>query len=685
MVIARNGYTDQEILDALKDERREVDFCAYLLDSSNTRLKTISTIDKMNVSYDSQSRDVNRLLKFSYREDLGFTERFEYEHSADWVVNGNGTAPFAWDTTNGELLGINGFDCQYIIQGRSYTDVELEFASNQMHNGGLVARFQDQNNFYLLLVSDDSGANPTNNLILFKKVNGSFTALGASNQVFVRSGPTATIRFRVQGSKLKAFLNGVLVIDVSDTAISVSGGVGLWCNNATIEDHYQYFSCTSLDVMNFLSQRIQPCMSILMPRLTSITETTQADFQTGTLTNVQATSAGDLTLSGGVGTYSASGNRVAPAFSPSSSSTPDYLKQAIISWSADVPAACTLIVDVKIGSGSYQRATNGQSVPGLIPGDDLVGKTVTVKVSMTTSDANLTPSLHDISMRFLSSSLSDWIEFPLGVFVMPTNKPSSGAGNITTYTIDGQDLMNILLESVVKNRYYISASTNYVTAIKAVLSLASITNVNIVASSLTLPTSLEYEPGTSYLEIIDSLIDALGYVRYFDENGQFIAYPWLNPLVKTPTYSFVTDRFSLIEPEASVSLDAYKVPNVVVLIVSEPELTTALRSEKKNTNPDSPTSIVNRGREIVKVIKNVRAPDQTTLDAIAAQTLFEVSQIYEQVDYKSALLPIFGHDDSVHFEFDPLRLSASYEVLGWEMECAVGGQMTFHIRRIVTV
>jgi hypothetical protein len=681
MIISRNGYTDQEIINALLDERRELDFRIDLLDSNNAKLKEITTIDKLTVSYSKQDRDINRTLKASYKDDLGFTERFEFDHSAEWVLTGNGSSStFIWDTANGELLGLNGFDCQLTRDQLAYKDVELEMASNQMHFGGLIARFQDQNNFYLLGVSDDT-AGGANNLIIYKKLNGNFTLLAISDQTFVRGGPTATIAFRVEGTHLKAFYNGALVLDVTDTSITAAGGVGIWCNNATVYDHYQYFSCTSLDTVKFLNSRMQPYVKLLMPALTNYTATSQADFQAGTLTSVTANSNGTITL-GASAPYNTSGNWVSPAYSVNAVG---YLKSSFISWSADVPAACTLTVDVKIGSGSYVRATNGGPLPGLSVGDNLAGKTVTLKVSMTTSNTSQTATLNDISIRFLSSNSSTWIEFPQGVFVMPTARPNSTAGGTVTYQIDGYDLNHLLGDTVVKNRYYVAAGTNYVTAIKAALATAGITSYNIDATTSIMPTSLEWEPGTTYYQIVDDLCAAIGYLHYFDENGQFIAQAWTNPLQQTPIFSFKTDKMSLVESEATLELDAYGVPNTVVLIVSEPELTTPLRSERSNNNPDSPTSISNRGREIVRVIKGVQAADQTALDALATQTLFQLSQIYESVEFKAGIVPVFGHNDTVYLEFDPFRLRARYEVLGWEIDMRPGGDMKLNVRRIVTV
>ena len=48
-------------------------------------------------------------------------------------------------------------------------------------------------------------------------------------------------------------------------------------------------------------------------------------------------------------------------------------------------------------------------------------------------------------------------------------------------------------------------------------------------------------------------------------------------------------------------------------------------------------------------------------------------------------VPVLGHNDSVYLEFDPFRLRARYEVLGWEIDMRPGGTMKLSVRRMVTV
>ena len=207
MIISRNGYTDQEIIDALLDERRELDFRIDLLDSNNSKLKEISTIDSLTISYDKQNSDVNRALRASFKDDLGFTERFEFDHSSDWISYGDTLASWDWQTADSQLVSTGGNEAKFVRDEFTYTDVDIEVDSTWAADGGIIARFQDNNNYYLCAIRDDSSSLPTQNLQVYKRINGTYTNLGSANVTWVR-GIQHTIRFRVIGSRLQASFDG---------------------------------------------------------------------------------------------------------------------------------------------------------------------------------------------------------------------------------------------------------------------------------------------------------------------------------------------------------------------------------------------------------------------------------------------------------------------------------------------
>jgi hypothetical protein len=143
-----------------------------------------------------------------------------------------------WTISSGALSGASAFGLQatLIRNGFSAANCSVECSSGQMNDAGIVLRYQDQNNFYLLALSDDSGANPTANMRLFKRVAGTFTQLGSSvNITFARNVDTPRFRLTASGTSLIAYFNGVAQISVTDSAISAAGGIGARSSSASAD------------------------------------------------------------------------------------------------------------------------------------------------------------------------------------------------------------------------------------------------------------------------------------------------------------------------------------------------------------------------------------------------------------------------------------------------------------------
>ena len=132
-----------------------------------------------------------------------------------------------WAVSGGELVATGGTQAVFIRNGLSYTDVAIEADSNYAHDGGLILRFVDNSNYYLLTLSDDSGVLPSNNLRIFKRVAGAFAQLGSSSDITWTRGTSKTIRFQVSGTTLTASVDGTQVMSTTDSAFAGPGGLGM--------------------------------------------------------------------------------------------------------------------------------------------------------------------------------------------------------------------------------------------------------------------------------------------------------------------------------------------------------------------------------------------------------------------------------------------------------------------------
>jgi hypothetical protein len=140
----------------------------------------------------------------------------------------------------------------------------------------------------------------------------------------------------------------------------------------------------------------------------------------------------------------------------------------------------------------------------------------------------------------------------------------------------------------------------------------------------------------------------------------------------------------LVIPNVDQELDLFGVANAWSLAVSDPDRP-ALVSVYVNSDPGSPTSTVRRQRTIVDFRTEEDAPDQATLNAKVARLAFEASQVYEALDFSTALMPIHSGNDVYRIVYPSLAVNTKYTEQTWSMELRAGAAMKHRARRVVTV
>jgi hypothetical protein len=112
------------------------------------------------------------------------------------------------------------------LSGKVYTDLELSArfkptAGKDDQAAGLIFRVQDANNYYILRANALE-----DNVILFCYASGSRSTL-KTGSARVPSGQWQELRAEANGSRLRGFLNGQLVVEATDETFK-AGRVGLW-------------------------------------------------------------------------------------------------------------------------------------------------------------------------------------------------------------------------------------------------------------------------------------------------------------------------------------------------------------------------------------------------------------------------------------------------------------------------
>lgn len=148
----------------------------------------------------------------------------------------------AWAVSGGELVATGGTQSVFIRNGVSFQDGYVEADMNHAHDGGLVLRFQSNTSYYLLALSDDSGANPTNNFRGFVRSGATFTDISLLGNITWTRGTSKKIRFSISGTTLSVSVDGTQVASTTHSGITAAGGCGMRNNIAAQQSKYQSFS-----------------------------------------------------------------------------------------------------------------------------------------------------------------------------------------------------------------------------------------------------------------------------------------------------------------------------------------------------------------------------------------------------------------------------------------------------------
>ena len=126
-----------------------------------------------------------------------------------------------------------------------------------------------------------------------------------------------------------------------------------------------------------------------------------------------------------------------------------------------------------------------------------------------------------------------------------------------------------------------------------------------------------------------------------DEMGRVLFSPKRELDAMQPVVTFGDDEHSILQPQISTEYDLYGVPNVVEVIYSGEDA--FFTSRVVNDDPNSPTSTVNRGREIVYRDTNPSfsgTVSQEMLDIYAKNILKAKSTLEYTITFKHAYYPV---------------------------------------------
>lgn len=218
---------------------------------------------------------------------------------------------------------------------------------------------------------------------------------------------------------------------------------------------------------------------------------------------------------------------------------------------------------------------------------------------------DLTESLGECYVRVYLVTIQNGIreKFPLGTFLLQT--PSSTFnGKLRDVSVDAYTPLLELKENPPPLGYSVLKDENVMSNAYRLCREHARAPVVETSCSDTLYFNFIANTSDTWLTFLKDLISNAKYTFDLDEHGRILFAPKQDIASMQPVWTYTDDNSSILYSELSMDHDMYGVPNAVEVVYTngfynEETKTTEYSLKVTNIDSNSPTSIANRGREIL--------------------------------------------------------------------------------------
>lgn len=149
--------------------------------------------------------------------------------------------------------------------------------------------------------------------------------------------------------------------------------------------------------------------------------------------------------------------------------------------------------------------------------------------------------------------------------------------------------------------------------------------LSVTDSSHVLGSSMTWQPGTPYRQIVNEILRVAGYAAVWaDRDGVIVVEPYVAPASRPVAYEFAYGETSIMSAGMSRVSKEFDVPNRVVVVGRSETDKPALVGIAVNNNSDDPLSYARRGRWVTRHFQE-DATDQNVLNNLAQRHLLALS------------------------------------------------------------
>lgn len=229
---------------------------------------------------------------------------------------------------------------------------------------------------------------------------------------------------------------------------------------------------------------------------------------------------------------------------------------------------------------------------------------------------------------------------PLATILVQTPS-SSFDGKKRNVSMDAYTPLLELRENPPALGYFIVKDTNVMNTAYRLVREKSRAPVIEATSDTTLYNNFVANTSDTWLTFITDLIAYAKYNFDIDAMGRILFSPRQDTASLQPVWTYDDSNSSILYPDISLDHDLYGIPNVVEVVYSDSSV--SLYSKAVNDDPNSPTSTINRGRDITYRSVNPElsgTPTQAQINEYAKKLLRELSSVEYTLTYTHGYCPV---------------------------------------------
>lgn len=255
---------------------------------------------------------------------------------------------------------------------------------------------------------------------------------------------------------------------------------------------------------------------------------------------------------------------------------------------------------------------------------------------------NITNSLGECYIRIYLVTIQNGIteRHVLGTFLVQTPS-SSFNGKIREVSMDAYTPLLELKENPPPLGYSILKNANIMSNAYQICRENVRAPVVEAKNNMTLYDDFVANTSDTWLSFVSDLISNAKYYLDLDEMGRVLFAPKQDMASLQPVWTYDDSNSSILYPDISMDHDLYGIPNIVEVIYTKGGSFYQFRAV--NDDPNSPTSTISRGREIIHRVTDpdlVGDPTETQIELYTKQLLRDLSSIEYTVSYSHGYCPV---------------------------------------------